>query len=221
MDLPTCSRSRWRLLALALLIGAVSTVGLLSAQPVGAALAASNRVPNLSHPLVGCAPCISAVTPADGSTATIDQDGKVTMSFTAQLTNPFAKFVFILDNTQIDSGQIQITSTDPMQPTGQYRATLSAGEHKAFVQVYDSNGPAAAIGWKFTVPQAPPPTPTSTKATANNGSGGSGGGDSSSGGLTPKTLSIILFSIAGVGLLVVVFIAGMWYGGRRALRNEP
>jgi hypothetical protein len=215
MSLSYALRLRWRLLMLAALLGALAVVGL-SSQSARAASAAPAR------PFVGCAPCISQVSPADGSTATIDADGKVTISFSAQLVGNYAKFEFTLDGTAVDATQIQVTDTDPTQPTGQYRATLSAGQHSAFVQVFDANGPAAAIGWKFTVPQPPPPTPTPTKASSggnnNNSTGSSGGG---SGGISPQTLSIILFSIAGVGLLVMVFIAGMWYSGRRSLRNLP
>jgi len=216
-------QSRWRLLALALLVGALAVVGL-GSQSAWAARAVPARALSGVRPFVGCAPCISQVSPTDGATASFDPDGKITISFTAQLDNPFSKFEFTLDGTQVDNTQIQITSTDPMQPTGQYRAALSAGQHQAFVQVIDSTASVvASFGWKFTAPQPPPPTPTPTKAPAGGGSGGGGAtADTSSGGFfTPKTLSILLFSIAGLGLLVIVFIAGMWYGGRRALRNEP
>ncbi len=209
-------RSSWRLTALAGLVGALTLVGL-SGQAVKAAPVAPARS------LAGCAPCIAEVTPANGSTATFDPDGKVTISFTAQLNNNYSKFVLSVDNTSVAANQIQVSSTDPTQPSGQYRATLSAGKHAAFVQVFDVNGPAAAVGWKFTVPQAPAPTATSasTSAGGNNATTTGSSSGSSSGIFAPKTLSIILFSIAGVGVLVMTFIAGMWYSGRRALRNEP
>ncbi len=210
-------QSPWRLLLLAGLVGALALVGL-SGQSVKAASVRS---------FAGCAPCISEVNPADGSTATFNPDGSVTISFTAQLNNDYSKFVLSVDNTFVDAKQIQVSSSDPLQPAGQYRANLSAGEHTAFVQAFDINGPAAAVGWKFTVP--PRPTPTASPTTVSgDGSGGNSantpgnaGSASSSGLLAPKTLSIILFSIAGVGVLVMAFIAGMWYSGRRSLRNEP
>jgi hypothetical protein len=206
------------MLAFSVMLGALLLAGL-GSQGVMAAPAAASRPLGVARPLVGCAPCISQVSPADGSTATLDPDGKITISFSAQLVNNFSKFVFSLDNTQIDPAQIQVTDPDPTQPTGQYRAALSAGKHRAFVQVYDTNGPASAIGWTFTAPQAPTPTPTATRVPA---AGPNGNNTGSSGGLfSPTTLSIILFSIAGVGLLVMVFIAGMWYGGRRSLGNSP
>jgi len=205
----------WRLLPLAVLVGALAVAGL-SSQSAKAAPAVPMR------PLVGCAPCISQVTPPDGSTATLDPDGKVTISFTAQLNNTFVKFVFSLDNTPVDAALIQVSDPDPTQPTGTYRAVLSGGQHTAFVQAFDTTGPVAAFNWKFTAPQPPTPTPTPTKTPAG-GSGGNGSANTtgSSGLLAPKTLSIILFSIAGVGLLVMAFIAGMWYSGRRSLRNQP
>lgn len=213
-------RFSWRLLALALLIGAFAIAGLGSST---VRAAASGRVLSRVRPFVGCSPCISQVSPEDPTPATIDPDGKITISFSAQLANPFAKFVFMLDGTQIDSAQIQVMDPDPTQPTGQYRTTLSAGQHQAFVQVYDSNGPAASFPWTFTVPSAPTPTATATKASggSTDGNGGSSSNTSSGGLFSPKTLSITLFSIAGVGLLVIVFIAGMWFGGRRALRGGP
>lgn len=215
MRLSDTVRFPWRLLMLAALVGALAIVGL-GSQSAKAAPAVSMR------PLVGCAPCISQVSPPDGSTATLDPDGKITITFTAQLNNNFAKFAFTLDNAPVDAALIQVSDSDPTQPTGTYRAVLSAGQHTAFVQVFDTTGPVAAFSWKFTAPQPLAPTPTPTRAPA----GGSGGNSSanttgSSGLLAPKTLSIILFSIAGVGLLVMAFIAGMWYSGRRSLRNQP
>lgn len=215
MRLSDTLRFPWRLLMLTMLVGPLAIAGL-SSQPVKAAPAVPMR------PLVGCAPCISQVSPPDGSTATLDPDGKITITFTAQLNNSFAKFVFTLDNTPVDATLIQVSDPDPTQPTGTYRAALSAGQHAAFVQVFDTTGPVAAFSWKFTAPQPPTPTPTPTRAPAG-GSSGNGGANTigSSGLLAPKTLSIILFSIAGVGLLVMAFIAGMWYSGRRSLRNQP
>ena len=35
------------------------------------------------------------------------------------------------------------------------------------------------------------------------------------GGIELNTVSLIFFSVAVVGLLVIAFIAGMWFGGRR------
>ncbi len=212
-------RSRWRLLALALLVGAIAAAGL-GGQSARAARVGSTQARSVARPF--CSACISQVVPADGSTATIDPDGKITISFTAQLNANFSKFVFSLDNKQIDAAQIQVMDTNPMQPTGQYRAALSAGQHSASIEADDVNGPAASFSWAFTAP--PPPTPTPTAATAGSGSGGTGGAssDTGSGGFfTAKTLSILLFSIAGLGLLVMVFIAGMWYGGRRWFSKNP
>lgn len=215
MRLSDTVRFPWRLLILAVLVGVLAIVGL-GSQSAKAAPAVPMR------PLVGCAPCISQVSPPDGSTATLDPDGKITITFTAQLNSTFAKFAFTLDNAPVDAALIQVSDPDPTQPMGTYRAVLSAGQHTASVQVFDTTGPVAAFNWKFTTPQPPTPTPTPTKAPAG-GSGGSGGANTSgsSGLLAPKTLSIILFSIAGVGLLVMAFIAGMWYSGRRSLRNQP
>ncbi len=218
--------ARCWVVAAGLLIGVILAAGL-GAQPAQAASASlAQRASGQARPLVGCSPCISTLVPTNGGTVQADASGKVTLSFTAQLDNPFAKFVLTLDGTVIDSTQIQVDKTDPMQPVGTYKAVLSAGQHTAEIDVADSNGPAAAFpGWTFTVQTVPTPIPTATKTTANTGSGGNNGnegGTTSGSGLgTPKTLSIILFSIAGLGLLVIIFIAGMWYAGNRELRKTP
>lgn len=220
MYLSRVLRLFWRLLALAPLVGACALV--VSAQ---GASAASVRVLHAARPLVGCAPCISSLTPAQNGTVQADASGKVTLTFGAQMTSPFVKFVLTLDGMAVDSTKIQVTSTDPLQPSGSYTAALAPGHHLATVEVDDANGPEATfVGWGFTV-QAAPVTPTPTKAPAGNSGGSttttSPGAGSGSGLLSPKALSIILFSIAGVGLLVMAFIAGMWFSGRRTLRNLP
>lgn len=222
-------RASWRLLVLALLISMVAVAGL-GSPAARAASAAPGHVPAVTRPLAGCAPCIVApVTPAANSTVMPDADGKVTISATAQLVNNYTKFFFILDNTTtIDTTKIQVTATDPTQPTGTYKATLTPGQHTVTVQVDDTmTAPAASYQWSFTVTAAAP-TATATQASGGGGSTGGSGGNggssnptSSGGFFSPTTLSIILFSIAGVGLLVITFIAGMWYGGRRWVSKHP
>jgi hypothetical protein len=224
MYLSRMLRCLWLLLALAPLVGACALV--VGAQGAGAA---SVGGPHAARPLVGCAPCVSSLDPAQNGTVRADASGKVKLTFGAQMTSPFVKFVLTLDGTAVDSTKIQVTSNDPLQPSGSYTAVLAAGQHTATVEVDDANGPEATFpGWSFTV-QAAPVTPTPTRTPASN-SGGNGsnptttttpGTSSSSGLLSPKALSIILFSVAGVGLLVMAFIAGMWFSGRRALRNLP
>ena len=219
-------QARCRVVAAAVLMGAILIAGL-GAQPAQAAsLSLTQHSSGQVRPFVGCSPCISTLDPPNGGTAKADATGKVTLTFTAQLDNPFVKFVLTLDGTAVDSTQIQVDQTDPMQPVGKYTAALSAGQHSAEVDVDDSNGQAAAFpGWTFTVQAVPTPVPSPTKTTAGTGTGGNtgnGSGTSSgTGGFTPKTLSIILFSIAGLGLLVIIFIAGMWYAGSRELRKNP
>jgi hypothetical protein len=217
MGLSRVFRSLWRLLTLALLVGACALL-------VGAQGASAAR------PLVGCAPCISSLDPVQNGTVRANASGKVTLKFAAQMTNPFVRFVLTLDGTAIDSTKIQVTSTDPLQPSGAYTAVLAPGQHSATVEVDDANGSEAAFpGWTFTVqaaPATPTPTPTKTPASSSGNNGGNtpnppAPASGSSGLLSPRTLSIILFSIAGVGLLVMAFIAGMWFSGRRALRNLP
>ena len=173
------------------------------------------------QPFVGCAPCISQASPDNNSTVTPGPDGKVTISATAQLNDNYTTFTLTLDKAAVDQAQIQISATDPTQPTLQYSASLTPGSHHAFVEVSDAGGPQASFGWDFTVQAAPTPTVTPTKTSGSGGTGGSGGPSSSSGIFAPKTLSIILFSIAGLGLLVIIFIAGMWYSGSRQLRKNP
>ncbi len=215
-------RLRSWLLASSMLLAVVLVAGL-GGQPAYAASAyLLSRSSGQVQPFAGCAPCISDLEPAQNGTATPDASEKVTLSFTAQLTDPFAKFVLTLDNTTIDSAQIQVDTADPLQPTGKYTAALSAGTHTATIEVDDVNGPAASFpGWTFSVPTFPKPTATPTTTSASGGSGGSGGSSSGSSIFAPKTLSIILFSIAGLGLLVIIFIAGMWYSGSRELRKNP
>lgn len=173
--------------------------------------------------LAGCAPCIAQVSPESNGSVTPDADGSVTISATAQLNENYTAFTMSIDKVDVDPGKVQITG-DPKEPTISYHAVIPPGQHHAFVQVSDANGPEASYGWDFTVQAAPMPSPT--KTTASTGPGGNGANDGSntatnSGVFTPKVLSIILFSIAGVGLLVIVFIAGMWYAGNRSLRNTP
>ncbi|HEY7347723.1 MAG TPA: Ig-like domain-containing protein [Ktedonobacterales bacterium] len=228
MSLSDALQFRRRVLILAALLGSLAIAGL-SSQLAHAAPASSAR------PFVGCAPCISSLDPAQNGTVTANVSGNVTIKFSAQLLNPFVRFVLTLDGTVIDNAKIQVTSNDPLQPTGQYTAALGAGKHTAMVEVDDTSGSAAAFpGWTFTV-QAPPqtPIPTKTPASSSNGNGNNTGsntgnsasnnsGNSSSVGLlSPKTLSIILFSIAGVGVIVMAFIAGMWYSGRRSFGGRP
>jgi hypothetical protein len=214
------------MLGLVLLMGAFAAAGL-GNPAASAASAAPGHTTGVVLP-ADCPPCIVApVTPAPDSMVTPDASGKVTISATAQLANPYTKFFFIIDGTTVDTMRIQITATDPTQPTGTYQATLAPGQHKVVVQVDDSQtAPAASFSWNFTV-VAPSPTATATKASGGGSTDGSGNTDGSSnttssgGFFSPTTLSIILFSIAGIGLLVITFIAGMWYGGRRWLSKNP
>jgi hypothetical protein len=214
----------WRLLPLGFLVAALALVG------PGTGRASEAR------PLIGCAPCISSVDPPQGGTVQADASGKVTLTFSAQMVNPFVQFVLTLDGTAVDSTQIQITSNDPLQPTGQYTAALSSGQHSATVEVDDAGGAEASDGWTFTVQggtaptSSPSPSPTKTpKAgsgptrtpTASSPGSTTGTSGGSGGALSPETLSVILFSIAGVGLLVMAFVAGMWFSGRRSLGNGP
>lgn len=214
-------RLRSCLLASGMLLAALLIAGL-DGQPAHAAPASGlNSASNRLQPLAGCAPCISQASPDNNSTVTPGPDGKVTISATAQLNGNYTAFTLSLDQANVDQAQIQITATDPTQPTLQYSASLAPGSHHAFVEVSDAGGPEASFGWDFTVLAAPTPTPTATTASGTGGAGGSGGTPSSSGIFAPKTLSIILFSIAGLGLLVIIFIAGMWYSGSRQLRKNP
>lgn len=212
-----------RLLALLLLIGAIA----LAASGTRAASAASLPTPRAARPLVGCAPCISELDPEQNGTVQADASGKVTLTFKAQMVNPFVQFVLTLDGAVIDSKRLQVTTDDPLQPVGKYTAALSAGNHTASVEADDADGSEAVyVGWKFTV-EGSAVTPVATKTPVNNPAvtstpptGNSNNGDSSAGTPPTRTLSIILFAIAGVGLLVMAFIAGMWFNGRRLL-NGP
>jgi hypothetical protein len=222
MGFSKARQSLWRLFVALLLIGVFSLAGL-GAQRASAAPANKHIA---THPLVGCAPCISSLTPPQNGTVTADASGKVTLQFAAQMTANFVQFVLTIDGNTVDNAQIQVTSNDPLNPAGQYSAALTPGQHTATVEVDDANGAESTFtGWTFTVQSSQSPTPTPTKK-PSGGSGGGGSGStpgttSGSGILAPRTLSIILFSIAGLGLLVMAFIAGMWFSGRRALRNEP
>ncbi|HEY7356056.1 MAG TPA: Ig-like domain-containing protein, partial [Ktedonobacterales bacterium] len=168
MYLSRMLRCFWRLLALAPLVGACALI--IGAQGAGAASVSGQSA---ARPLVGCAPCISSVDPAPNGTVKADASGKVTLKFGAQMTSPFVKFVLTLDGTAVDSTKIQVTSNDPLQPSGSYTAALAAGQHTAKVEVDDANGPEATFpGWNFTV-QAAPVTPTPTRTPAGN-SGGNG-----------------------------------------------
>ena len=214
---------RWGswLVASSMLVAVVIVAGLGGQPAYAAAASLLHPVSRQFTPLEGCAPCISQASPDNGSTVSPGPDGKVTISATAQLNDNYTTFTLSLDQAAVDQAQIQITATDPTQPTLQYSATLTPGPHHVFVEVSDAAGPAASFGWDFTVQAAPTPTPTATTASGSGGSGGSGGSSSSSSIFAPKTLSIILFSIAGLGLLVIIFIAGMWYSGSRQLRKNP
>jgi hypothetical protein len=214
-------RLRSWLLASSMLLAVVLVAGL-GGQPARAASAHLLSHPSgVIQPFAGCAPCISQASPDNGSTVTPGPGGKVTISATAQLNDNYTTFTLSLDQVAVDQAQIQITATDPTQPTLQYNATLAPGPHHAFVEVSDAGGPEASFGWDFTVAAAPTPTVKPTTPPSTGGSGGSGGSSSGSSIFAPKTLSIILFSIAGLGLLVIIFIAGMWYSGSRQLRKNP
>ncbi len=229
----------WRLLVAALLVAAFALAGpgaraageSAEAQPrqapaaagagAGTASAAPARIRVAARPLQGCAPCISSLTPPQNGTVKADASGKVTLQFGAQMTSPFVQFVLTIDGTAVDSSKIQIISNDPLNPVGEYTAVLTPGQHVASVEVDDANGAESTfVGWAFTVQSSQTPTPT-PKTQPAGGSGATSSGTTSGGILAPATLSIILFSIAGLGLLVMAFIAGMWFNGRRALRNEP
>lgn len=212
-------RSRWWLLVWCLFLG-VGLAGGLGGQSVHAArLAPALR--RVGPVLPACSQCISDISPADGSTAQTDANGKVTISVSAQLNNNYTKFEIQIDQTAVDQTQIQVTG-DPTAPTAQVQATLTGGAHHVFAQVDDASGPVASAGWDFTVVVTATPVPSATPtrvATANPG-GSSGGGTSTNpttakGGLVLNTISLIFFSVAVVGLLVIAFIAGMWFGGRR------
>lgn len=213
--------SRWWLIVWCLLVG-VGAVSGLGAQSAHAARPAP--VPGKLGPVLpACSQCISQVSPTDGSTAQTDADGKVTISVSAQLNNNYTKFVIAIDQQNVDPTQIQVTG-DPKAPTAQVRATLTDGRHHVDAEVDDANGPVAAFGWNFTVvvtaTATPTLAPTTAPTTSTGGSGGSGGGTASNptaakGGILLNTVSLILFAVAVVGLLVIAFIAGMWFGGRR------
>lgn len=215
-----------RLLALLFLVGVIA----LAASGTSVASAATVSQPQTIRPLVGCAPCISSLDPGQNGTVKADASGQVTLTFQAQMVNPFVQFVLTLDGTAIDSKKIQVTADDPLQPTGTYKAALSAGAHTASVEADDADGSEAVfVGWNFTV-EASAATPVPTKTPVSNPQGTStpttgntdttGTGGSSSGASPTRTLSIVLFAIAGVGLLVMAFIAGMWFNGRQLL-NRP
>jgi hypothetical protein len=229
MRLSKTVQSAWRYVILALLVGAFSLAG------AGATAAHATTHPRSSaSPLAGCAPCISSLVPAQDGTVQADASGNVTLSFGADMSADFTQFVLTIDGTAVDSTKIQVTSTAPLEPTGQYKAKLTAGAHSAAVEADDAGGAEATFApWNFTVQgsAATTPTPTKTPAggtgatkTPTTGSTGTTGTASTPGGgsslISPKTLSIILFAIAGLGLLVMSFIAGVWYGGRNELRNE-
>jgi hypothetical protein len=219
------ARIPWRLLALLMLVGGVA----LAASGTRAASAASLPTSHAARPLVGCAPCISSLDPEQNGNVKADASGKVTLTFTAQMVSPFVQFVLTLDGTAVDGKKIQVTTNDPLQPTGTYTAALSAGAHTASVEADDADGSEAVfVGWNFTV-DASAVTPVATKTPVSNSGGtstpttGNGGADTggSSSGIPPtRTMSIVLFAIAGVGLLVMAFIAGMWFNGRQVF-NRP
>ena len=137
-----------RLLALLFLIGVIA----LAASGTRAASAAIVSQPQTIRPLVGCAPCISSLDPEQNGTVKADASGQVTLTFQAQMVNPFVQFVLTLDGTAVDSKKIQVTKDDPLQPTGTYTAALSAGAHTASVEADDADGSEAVfVGWNFTV----------------------------------------------------------------------
>ena len=220
MKLYNALQSHSWLLAASMLLAALVVVGL-GVQPAHAASAHPLRRSAGLQPFVGCAPCISQASPDNNSTVMSGPDGKITISATAQLNANYTTFTLTLDKVAIDQAQIQIAATDPTQPTLQYSAALTPGLHHTFVEVSDAGGPEASFGWDFTVQAAPTPTATPKTNTGTGGTGGTGGPSSGSSIFAPKTLSIILFSIAGLGLLVIIFIAGMWYSGSRQLRKNP
>jgi hypothetical protein len=211
-------RSRWWLL---IWCGFV-TMGLAGGLEMRSARAAQPMLSlrKLGPVLPACSQCISDISPADGSTVQTDANGKVTISVTAQLNNNYTKFEIQIDQTAVDPTQIQVTG-DPTAPTAQVQATLPGGKHHVFAQVDDASGPVAAVGWDFTLVVTATPTPTLAPTTVPTRSGGGSGGGSSTNptaaksGILLNTVSLVFFSVAVVGLLVIAFIAGMWYGGRR------
>ncbi len=231
MRLSRTVQSAWRYLVLALLVGAFSLAG------AGAtvARAASARMLDSTRPLAGCAPCISSLVPAQNGTVQADASGNVTLTFGADMSADFAQFVLTIDGTAVDSTKIQVTSNDPLEPTGQYTGKLSAGAHTASIEADDAGGSEAVfVPWSFTVEASAVAVPTPTRTptggtgatkTPTTGNTGNTEDTSTPGGgsslIASKTLSIILFAIAGLGLLVMSFIAGVWYGGRNELRNQP
>lgn len=210
--------SRWWLLVWCFFLGAGLVVGL-GGQSARAARPAS-ALRRVGPALPACSQCISDVSPADGSTAQTDATGKVTISVSAQLNNNYTKFEIQIDQTAVDQTQIQVTG-DPTAPTAQVHVTLTGGSHHVFAQVDDASGPVASAGWNFTVVVTATPVPSATPTTAATArAGGSSGGTptnptAAKGGIELNTVSLIFFSVAVVGLLVIAFIAGMWFGGRR------
>jgi hypothetical protein len=208
--------SRWWLVVWCLFLGVVGGLGGQSAH----AARPGPVVRKMGPVLPMCSQCISDISPADGSTVQTDANGKVTISVTAQLNNNFTKFEIQIDQVDVDPTQIQVTG-DPTAPTAQVQATLTGGKHHVFAQVDDASGPVASAGWDFTLVVTATPTPTVTPTTVVTAKGGgSGGGDggnptAAKSGILLNTVSLVLFSVAVVGLLVIAFIAGMWYGGRR------
>ncbi len=210
--------SRWWLLLWCVVLG-LGAAGGLGAQSAHAARPAP-ALGKLGPVLPACSQCISEVSPANGSTAQTDANGNVTITASAQLNNPYTKFVFTIDQVNVDPAKIQVSGA-ATSPTATVILPLAGGAHHAFVEVDDANGPVAGVGWDFTVVVTATATPTLAPTTApTTNTSGSGGGTGSNptsakSGILLNTVSLIFFSVAVAGLLVIAFIAGMWFGGRR------
>ena len=167
MRLSKTVQSAWRYLVLALLVGAFSLAG----AGTTVARAASTRMLDSARPQQGCAPCISSLVPAQNETVQADASGNVTLQFGADMSADFAQFVLTIDGTAVDSTKIQVTSNDPLEPTGQYTGKISAGAHTAAVEADDAGGAEATFApWNFTVEASAAAAPTPTK-TPTGGTG--------------------------------------------------
>jgi hypothetical protein len=209
---------RWWLLVSCCFLVAGLAIGL-GAQGAQAARPAATL--GIMKPVLpACSQCISDVTPADGSTAQTDANGNVTITATAQLNNNYMKFTFTIDQVDVDPAKVQVAGA-PTSPTATVVVPLTAGSHHVFVGVFDATGLVTSFGWNFTVVVTATPTSAVTPTTVPTvRSGGSDGGTNinptaAKSGLVLNTVSLVFFLVAVAGLLVIAFIAGMWYGGRR------
>ena len=101
------------------------------------AAGAPSRQQQIHLNLPACAPCITAISPAPGSTVQTDSNGNVTISATAQLLTNYTQFTFAIDQMDVPASQVQVTG-DAMNPTATVVAPLTNGKHHVFAQVFDA-----------------------------------------------------------------------------------